>query len=149
MKLANGLLHPSLPFSTILGLTAAIRGGQSNHRGRDTENAQTASWAFSARDNVNTQPTHPLPDIAPRVFCTRLADVPLQEAFEMETITIPSPSAFLNSPVIKALPKPPPTPKRKSTTTPKPAKKIQKLSGADKPKQSKSRNGMQWEFLAV
>ncbi|KAH7372053.1 fungal-specific transcription factor domain-containing protein [Cadophora sp. MPI-SDFR-AT-0126] len=61
----------------------------------------------------------------------------------METITIPSPTAFLASPVLKPAPEPPPPPKRKSapsghnrsnsTTT--------KKSGIVKPKQSKSRNG--------
>ena len=59
----------------------------------------------------------------------------------METITIPSPSAFLSSPVIKPAPKPPPPPRRKSTTTTKSANATKKQNGVVKPKQSKSRNG--------
>jgi len=65
----------------------------------------------------------------------------------METITIPSPSAFLNSPVIKPVQVPPPPspqipPKRKSTVAKvKSANPGKKPNGIIKPKQSKSRNG--------
>ncbi|CAG8948856.1 hypothetical protein HYFRA_00001979 [Hymenoscyphus fraxineus] len=61
----------------------------------------------------------------------------------METITIPSPTAFLSSPVIKPAPEPPPPPKQrkqpptKSATATSPKRK----TGVVKPKQSKSRNG--------
>ncbi|RDW67009.1 putative acriflavine sensitivity control protein ACR-2 [Coleophoma crateriformis] len=60
----------------------------------------------------------------------------------METITIPSPSAFLSSPILESPTKPPPpAPKRKPTPT-KPAASIsKKANGVVKPKQSKSRNG--------
>lgn len=63
----------------------------------------------------------------------------------METITIPSPSVFLDSPTIKPAPEPPPAsppPKRKSVTTAKTTNAHKKQDGATKPKQSKSRNGM-------
>ncbi|KAH8750459.1 fungal-specific transcription factor domain-containing protein [Hyaloscypha finlandica] len=59
----------------------------------------------------------------------------------METISIPSPSAFLSSPVLKPAPEPPPPPKRKPSTTAKPADITKKQNGISKPKQSKSRNG--------
>ncbi|RQM08410.1 hypothetical protein DH86_00000426 [Scytalidium sp. 3C] len=67
----------------------------------------------------------------------------------METITIPSPSAFLNSPVIQPAPAPavPPPPRRRKSsvaTTTKPANPVSKqktAAGLTKPKQSKSRNG--------
>ncbi|PMD32911.1 hypothetical protein L207DRAFT_172832 [Hyaloscypha variabilis F] len=59
----------------------------------------------------------------------------------METITIPSPSAFLSSPVLKPAPEPPPPPKRKPSTTTKSASPTKKQNGVSKPKQSKSRNG--------
>ncbi|CAG8974651.1 hypothetical protein HYALB_00010747 [Hymenoscyphus albidus] len=61
----------------------------------------------------------------------------------METITIPSPTAFLSSPVIKPASEPPPPPKQrkqpptKSATATSPKRK----TGVVKPKQSKSRNG--------
>ncbi|KAI4163594.1 MAG: hypothetical protein LQ342_002866 [Letrouitia transgressa] len=63
----------------------------------------------------------------------------------METITIPSPSAFINSPVLQL--SSPPTKKSKTATKKqsKPAKTDQSSrgnqNGAAKPKQSKSRNG--------
>ncbi|RFU31816.1 hypothetical protein B7463_g4497, partial [Scytalidium lignicola] len=66
----------------------------------------------------------------------------------METITIPSPSAFLNSPVIQPastpVVQPPPRRRKSTTTTAKPttaAVSKQKSSTLTKPKQSKSRNG--------
>ncbi|KUJ08248.1 uncharacterized protein LY89DRAFT_338878 [Mollisia scopiformis] len=60
----------------------------------------------------------------------------------METmIQIPSPSAFLNSPVLKPAPEPPPPPKRKPAPTTKTAAPPKKPTGIVKPKQSKSRNG--------
>jgi hypothetical protein len=68
-------------------------------------------------------------------------DVSLQETVKMETITIPSPSAFLSSPVLKPAPEPPPPPKRKPAATFKPPSATKKQSGISKPKQSKSRNG--------
>ncbi|KAJ5034943.1 uncharacterized protein L3040_008211 [Drepanopeziza brunnea f. sp. 'multigermtubi'] len=63
----------------------------------------------------------------------------------METITIPSPTAFLASPVLKPAPEPPPLPppplKRRPAATNKTTTNGKKLSGVVKPKQSKSRNG--------
>ncbi|KAL3417205.1 hypothetical protein PVAG01_11205 [Phlyctema vagabunda] len=66
----------------------------------------------------------------------------------METITIPSPSAFLSSPVLQSEPKPAPPPppppatqRRKSTTPKATATSTKKQNGIAKPKQSKSRNG--------
>ncbi|ESZ94169.1 hypothetical protein SBOR_5447 [Sclerotinia borealis F-4128] len=60
----------------------------------------------------------------------------------METITIPSPSAFLSSPILKPAPEPPPQPKKRKQPTTKPAtQSLTKDSGINKPKQSKSRNG--------
>ncbi|KAJ8068961.1 hypothetical protein OCU04_002642 [Sclerotinia nivalis] len=61
----------------------------------------------------------------------------------METITIPSPSAFLSSPVLKPAPEPPPPPKKRkqSTSRPSTSQSSKKESGINKPKQSKSRNG--------
>ncbi|KAI9743796.1 MAG: hypothetical protein M1818_002530 [Claussenomyces sp. TS43310] len=68
----------------------------------------------------------------------------------METIIIPSPSAFLSSPVQEAAsidpPPPPPQPppaRRRKSTTPKEtsASDAKKPAGVIKPKQSKSRNG--------
>lgn len=64
-----------------------------------------------------------------------------KEAIKMETITIPSPSVFLSSPVIKPAPEPPPPPKRKSVKPTKKAGSTKKDAGIIKPKQSKSRNG--------
>ncbi|KAI9641620.1 hypothetical protein NHQ30_009474 [Ciborinia camelliae] len=64
----------------------------------------------------------------------------------METITIPSPSAFLSSPVLKPAPEPPPPPKKRKQSTSKPTtskpatQSLKKESGINKPKQSKSRN---------
>ncbi|KAF4624786.1 hypothetical protein G7Y89_g13383 [Cudoniella acicularis] len=58
----------------------------------------------------------------------------------METITIPSPTAFLSSPVIKPAPEPPP-PKRKPVPTNKQTTPPKRKTGIVKPKQSKSRNG--------
>ncbi|TVY81333.1 Beauvericin cluster-specific repressor BEA4 [Lachnellula suecica] len=58
----------------------------------------------------------------------------------METITIPSPTAFLASPVLKPAPEPPP-PKRKHAAPTKSATSTKKSTGIVKPKQSKSRNG--------
>lgn len=67
----------------------------------------------------------------------------------METmIQIPSPSAFLNSPVLKPAPEPPP-PKRKPAPPTKTAAPPKKPTGIVKPKQSKSRNGMFCQFLVV
>lgn len=59
------------------------------------------------------------------------------------TITIPSPSAFLSSPVIPSA-KPPQqaTAKRKPASTKPAASTSKKQAGVAKPKQSKSRNGM-------
>ena len=66
----------------------------------------------------------------------------------MDTITIPSPSAFLKSPILNS-----PTVRRKSSKTATKAKKAQKAAdkpsptttdkseATSKPKQSKSRNG--------
>ena len=69
-----------------------------------------------------------------------------KEAVKMETITIPSPSVFLSSPVIKPAPEPPPLPKQRKPNTNKSAKKAtsptKKDTGVVKAKQSKSRNGM-------
>ncbi|KAL2062038.1 hypothetical protein VTL71DRAFT_6304 [Oculimacula yallundae] len=59
----------------------------------------------------------------------------------METITIPSPTAFLASPVLKPAPEPPPPPKRKAPATKRSNPTTKKQSGVVKPKQSKSRNG--------
>lgn len=59
----------------------------------------------------------------------------------METLTIPSPTAFLSSPVLKPAPEPPPPPKRKPTSTTRAAAPPKRPSGIVKPKQSKSRNG--------
>ncbi|KAF7881776.1 uncharacterized protein EAF02_006464 [Botrytis sinoallii] len=61
----------------------------------------------------------------------------------METITIPSPSAFLSSPVLKPAPEPPPPPKKRKQSTSKPsaAQSSKKEHSINKPKQSKSRNG--------
>ncbi|PQE30854.1 c6 finger domain-containing protein [Rutstroemia sp. NJR-2017a WRK4] len=60
----------------------------------------------------------------------------------METITIPSPSAFLSSPVITPAPKPPPPPKKRKQSTSKASNpSAKKETGITKPKQSKSRNG--------
>jgi len=73
-------------------------------------------------------------------LCLRV-DVSHTEAVKMETITIPSPSAFLSSPVLKPAPDPPPPPKRKPSTTTKSASTTKKQNGVSKPKQSKSRNG--------
>ena len=69
----------------------------------------------------------------------------------METITIPSPSAFLSSPVLKPAPKPPPPPKRKPITTSKATgpSSAKKQTGIVKPKQSKSRNGTSATPMAV
>jgi hypothetical protein len=68
-------------------------------------------------------------------------DVSTQGLLKMETITIPSPSVFLSSPVVQSAKLPPPTnttpQKRKETTT----KQSKPLAGVTKPKQSKSRNG--------
>ncbi|KAH6665179.1 fungal-specific transcription factor domain-containing protein [Halenospora varia] len=58
----------------------------------------------------------------------------------METITIPSPTAFLSSPVLKPAPEPPP-PKRKPTAPRATTSAPKRKNGIDKPKQSKSRNG--------
>lgn len=64
----------------------------------------------------------------------------------METITIPSPSAFLSSPVLKPAPEPPPPPKKRKQSTSKPsaAQSAKKEHSINKPKQSKSRNGKLW-----
>ncbi|KAB8296418.1 hypothetical protein EYC80_009162 [Monilinia laxa] len=64
----------------------------------------------------------------------------------METITIPSASAFLSSPILKPAPEPPPPlpppPKKRKQSTSKPAtQSLKKENGINKPKQSKSRNG--------
>ncbi|KAA8568237.1 hypothetical protein EYC84_008619 [Monilinia fructicola] len=67
----------------------------------------------------------------------------------METITIPSPSAFLSSPMLNPAAEPapepppaPPAPKRRKQSTSKPANQsLKKENGINKPKQSKSRNG--------
>ncbi|CZR63591.1 probable acriflavine sensitivity control protein ACR-2 [Phialocephala subalpina] len=59
----------------------------------------------------------------------------------METITIPSPTSFLASPVLKPAPEPPPPPKRKPPQPTKTAAPLTKPTGIVKPKQSKSRNG--------
>ncbi|TGO85630.1 hypothetical protein BPOR_0378g00070 [Botrytis porri] len=61
----------------------------------------------------------------------------------METITIPSPSAFLSSPVLKPAPEPPPPSKKRKQSTSKPsaAQSSKKEHSINKPKQSKSRNG--------
>ncbi|CAL3972975.1 unnamed protein product [Diplocarpon coronariae] len=77
----------------------------------------------------------------------------------METITIPSPTAFLASPVLKPAPEPPPPPPRpplqrkpsigprmrigtgSSKATPSSSTSTRKQAGVTKPKQSKSRNG--------
>ena len=71
----------------------------------------------------------------------------------MESITIPSPTAFLSSPVLKPAPKPPPPPppKRKPTTTSKAtsSSSAKKQTGIVKPKQSKSRNGTSAAPMAV
>ncbi|RDL40866.1 Zn2 DNA-binding protein [Venustampulla echinocandica] len=72
-----------------------------------------------------------------------VVNVPPEEAIEMETIVIPSPSAFLSSPVIKPAPEPPPPPpKPKPKKSLNPSARTQKpKAGVVKPKQSKSRNG--------
>ncbi|KAH9209240.1 fungal-specific transcription factor domain-containing protein [Leptodontidium sp. 2 PMI_412] len=59
----------------------------------------------------------------------------------METITIPSPTAFLTSPVLKPAPEPPPPPKRKPASAHRSNPTPKKQNGIVKPKQSKSRNG--------
>ncbi|KAH7311123.1 fungal-specific transcription factor domain-containing protein [Rhexocercosporidium sp. MPI-PUGE-AT-0058] len=59
----------------------------------------------------------------------------------METITIPSPTAFLASPVLKPAPEPPPPPKHKPSPANRSNPPTKKQSGIVKPKQSKSRNG--------
>ncbi|KAG9233746.1 fungal-specific transcription factor domain-containing protein [Amylocarpus encephaloides] len=59
----------------------------------------------------------------------------------METITIPSPTSFLASPVIKPAPEPPPFPKRQTTAATRSAISTKRKTGIVKPKQSKSRNG--------
>lgn len=64
----------------------------------------------------------------------------------MEAITVPSPSSFLQSPILQAS-IPPKTnaknnAKRKSASTSTVQKPVNKAEGPAKPKQSKSRNGM-------
>ena len=86
-----------------------------------------------------------LPGAGLNTLITTVANVRAPEVLEMETITIPSPSVFLDSPVIKPAPEPPPLPpqpKRKSSSASKAADAPKKQNGAVKPKQSKSRNGM-------
>jgi hypothetical protein len=75
-----------------------------------------------------------------------IVHVSIQEAITMETITIPSPTAFLTSPVIKPAPEPPPVPKRKPPPAKASASTTKKKTGIVKPKQSKSRNGMSGEL---
>lgn len=67
----------------------------------------------------------------------------------METITIPTPTALLNSPVVqtpsvqRTKPKPAPKPRKSQAASSKPSKAtVLTAPGATKPKQSKSRNGM-------
>ncbi|CZT48551.1 probable acriflavine sensitivity control protein ACR-2 [Rhynchosporium secalis] len=59
----------------------------------------------------------------------------------METVTIPSPTAFLASPDLKPAPEPPPPPKRKPPSTKRSTPAAKNQGGIVKPKQSKSRNG--------
>ena len=68
----------------------------------------------------------------------------------METITIPSPTAFLtDSPVLKpASPRPQPAKQRKPNIASKASNNTKKSDGVVKPKQSKSRNGMSVSTLS-
>lgn len=63
----------------------------------------------------------------------------------MATVTIPSPSAFLDSPVIQSAPSPTvsvqATPRRKPSATKTRKPYVKKESGPTKPKQTKSRDG--------
>jgi len=72
-------------------------------------------------------------------------DVSTQGLLKMETITIPSPSVFLSSPVVQSAKLSPPThatpQKRKKTTTKQSSTASKPSAGVTKPKQSKSRNG--------
>lgn len=74
-------------------------------------------------------------------------DVSTQSWLKMETITIPSPSVFLSSPVVQSAKLPPsnnPTPhKRKAAITKSSSAVAKPSAGIAKPKQSKSRNGVQ------
>jgi hypothetical protein len=112
---------------------------------RCTPSINHATCSEILRDNVDFIPaTHRQLHsrrIAFNVSVCASANASLQEAVKMETITIPSPSAFLSSPVIKPAPEPPPPPKRKPSTAPKSASTPKKQNGISKPKQSKSRNG--------
>jgi len=72
-------------------------------------------------------------------------DVSTEGRLKMETITIPSPSVFLSSPVAQSA-KPPPSTntapqKRKATSTKQSSASSKPSAGVTKPKQSKSRNG--------
>lgn len=90
--------------------------------------------------SATTLPQQSWRNIARARNSPEIIDVSLQEAVEMETITIPSPTAFLSSPVLKPAPEPPP-PKRKATVPNKTSAAAKKKTGGVKPKQSKSRNG--------
>ncbi len=72
-------------------------------------------------------------------------DVSTQAGLMMETITIPSPSVFLSSPVVQAAKLPPPTSatpqKRKAAAARLSPAASKESAGLNKPKQSKSRNG--------
>jgi hypothetical protein len=74
-------------------------------------------------------------------------NVSIQDWLKMETITIPSPSVFLSSPVVQSAKLPPPanaTPQKRKATAAKQSSAASKASaGVTKPKQSKSRNGVQ------
>ena len=71
----------------------------------------------------------------------------------METIAIPSPTAFLRSPILQpSVPRPLPksAPRRQSTTAKLRQPSLTEADAATKPKQSKSRNGQysqQWTLL--
>jgi hypothetical protein len=118
--------------------------GSLQSQGRDSSPLQ-----LHPTNNVNnSQTTHHRyiqpHEIAFNIIICNIIHVATQELRKMETITIPSPSAFLSSPVIKPAPKPPPPPppKRKPTATTKSTNTTKKQNGVIKPKQSKSRNGM-------
>ena len=109
--------------------------------------AQASSPPLGAQSTAPTrQPSSPLTAYSCQLNSHLQLDT-LFQFYSMATITIPSPSAFLRSPITKAVPTPTSKVSVKASTKKKSAvaknnrKSAAHVNGRSKPKQTKSRDG--------
>lgn len=139
---------PTLPSKPVSQKRREIqhRIGQVLHNSLFTNSSTTTCQLTSP--NTITTPTSLLLKCRPPCDPARGAgfNVSTQSWLKMETITIPSPSVFLSSPVVQSAKLPPPTnatPQKRMATAARQSSASSKTSaGVTKPKQSKSRNGV-------